>query len=394
LCVATLTVVSLAPAGAQVDPAVTQLSHDLAAVRHDLEATNARIVDIRDQTAVLQTRIVELTAHIEEFRGQIATTEAQIQTFEANREAILQVVRSRAARVYIERDPASPFDSTLLQSPMKLARRQQLAGAVARRDESTRQQLQETTDQLAAVRADLANQRDALEGQESDLQLQRRALGDLQGQLQSEQGRLETQAKDVQARLQAAIAAGIIRAGGVSLMGDTTLSAAQMASWWRAQRYTANTTVSIDELAQMYVEEGTAEGVRGDVAFAQAVLETGGFRSAPGNNLAGMGWCDTCATGRVFPSARDGVRAQIQHLRNYGDQLSRASKLAHPASVYWYAPSSLSQAVADQNFDTFFAKGWAVTWNQMGHGNWATDPNYSDKVMKIYASMVAYASTQ
>ena len=38
--------------------------------------------------------------------------------------------------------------------------------------------------------------------------------------------------------------------------------------------------------------------------------------------------------------------------------------------------------------------GWAVTWNQMGHGNWATDPNYSDKVMKIYAGMVAYASSQ
>jgi len=385
---------SVAPVGAQVDPAVTQLSNDLAAVRHDLEATNARIVDIRDQTALLQTRIVELTTHIEEFRAQIATTEAEIQTLEANRQAILDVVRSRAARVYIERDPESPFDQKLLNSPMKLARRQQLAGAIARRDESTRQQLQQTTEQLAKVRADLADQRDALEGQESDLQLQQRALGDLQGQLQSEQGRLETQAKDVQARLQAAIAAGIIRAGGVSLMGETTLSASQMASWWRAQRYTPNLTVTIDELAQMYVEEGTAEGVRGDVAFAQAVLETGGFRSAPGNNFAGMGWCDTCATGRVFPTARDGVRAQIQHLRNYGDQLSRASQLAHPASVYWYAPSSLSQAVANQNFDTFFAKGWALTWNQMGHGNWATDPNYSDKVMKIYASMVAFASTQ
>ena len=394
LCAATFTLFSVAPVGAQVDPAVTQLSNDLAAVRHDLEATNARIVDIRDQTALLQTRIVELTTHIEEFRAQIATTEAEIQTLEANRQAILDVVRSRAARVYIERDPESPFDQKLLNSPMKLARRQQLAGAIARRDESTRQQLQQTTEQLAKVRAELADQRDVLEGQESDLQLQQRALGDLQGQLQSEQGRLETQAKDVQARLQAAIAAGIIRAGGVSLMGGTTLSASQMASWWRAQRYTPNLTVTIDELAQMYVEEGTAEGVRGDVAFAQAVLETGGFRSAPGNNFAGMGWCDTCATGRVFPTARDGVRAQIQHLRNYGDQLSRASQLAHPASVYWYAPSSLSQAVANQNFDTFFAKGWAVTWNQMGHGNWATDPNYSDKVMKIYASMVAFASTQ
>jgi len=386
-----MTLVALAPAGAQVDPAVTQLADDLAAVRHDLDVTNGRIVDIRDQSAVMQARITDLGAHIEEFRAQISATEAQIAILEANRQAILEVVRSRAAVVYVERDPVSPFDTMLLRSPMRLARSKQLAGAVARHDENTREQLKQTTDQLASVRADLANQRDALEGQETDLQQQQTALANLQSQLQSEQAQLQTQAKDVQAKLQAAIQLGIIRAGGVSLVGPTTLNAAQMAGWWRAHYSSANLTVSIDELAQMYVDEGTAENVRGDAAFAQAVLETGGFRSAPGNNFAGMGWCDSCSTGRVFPTARDGVRAQIQHLRNYGDQLSRASQLAHPASVYWYAPSSLSQAVADQNFDTFFAKGWALTWNQMGHGNWATDPNYSDKVMKIYASMVAFA---
>jgi len=38
-------------------------------VRSELTTTNARIVDIRDQTAVLQSRIVDLTAHIEEFRA-------------------------------------------------------------------------------------------------------------------------------------------------------------------------------------------------------------------------------------------------------------------------------------------------------------------------------------
>jgi predicted nucleic acid-binding Zn-ribbon protein len=195
-----ITLVALAPAGAQVDPAVTQLSDDLASVRAELTATNARIVDIRDQTALLQTQIVELTAHIEEFRAQIAAAEAEIQTLEANRQAILDVVRARAARVYVEREPVSPFDSKLLQSPMKLARRQQLAGAVARRDESTRQQLQQATDQLAAVRTDLANQRDALEGQESDLQLQQQRARQPAIATADRAGRLETQAKDVQAR--------------------------------------------------------------------------------------------------------------------------------------------------------------------------------------------------
>jgi predicted nucleic acid-binding Zn-ribbon protein len=393
LCACAVTLVAVAPVGAQVDPEVTQLSNDLTSVRRDLEATSARIMGIRDQQAVLEIRIGELFTHIDEFRAQISTTEAEIQTLEANREAILAIVRGRAARVYVHRDPVSPFDELLLDSPMELARRQALAAAIARRDESTREQLKETTAQLATVRTDLTNQRDALEAQQADLQLQQRALDDLRAQMQSEQARLDAQAKDVQARLQAAIAAGIIRAGGPSLIGPTGLTAQQMAAWWRAQRYpTPNLTVSIDELAQIYVEEGTSENVRADLAFAQAVLETGGFKyTAPGNNLAGMGWCDTCETGRVFPTARDGVRAQIQHLKNYGDPLSRASGLAHPASIYWYAPTSLSQPVANQNFDTFFAKGWALTWNQMGHGNWATDPNYSDKVVKLYASMVAFA---
>ena len=27
----------------------------------------------------------------------------------------------------------------------------------------------------------------------------------------------------------------------------------------------------------------------------------------------------------------------------------------------------------------------------MGNGNWATDPNYSQKVLKVYAGMVAVA---
>ena len=44
--------------------------------------------------------------------------------------------------------------------------------------------------------------------------------------------------------------------------------------------------------------------------------------------------------------------------------------------------------VAAADFDTFFAKGWAPTWNDMGHGNWATDRTYSGKVIGVYQQMV------
>jgi hypothetical protein len=82
------------------------------------------------------------------------------------------------------------------------------------------------------------------------------------------------------------------------------------------------------------------------------------------------------------------VRAQIQHLLNYADPASRSSLLHHAPSPYWYGSDPVRAA---RNFDTFFAKGWAPTWTDMGRGNWATDPNYSGKVLRVYADMVAYA---
>jgi hypothetical protein len=174
-------------------------------------------------------------------------------------------------------------------------------------------------------------------------------------------------------------------------MGPTILTGAQMAGWWHTQDYTFRVPgMTIESLAQLFVEEGQAEHVRGDFAFAQAIIETGGFRASPNNNFAGLGWCDSCSTGRRFPTARDGIRAQVQHLKNYADSTSRASGLAYPPSPYWYGSNP---DTARRNFDTFFAKGWAPTWNDMGKGNWATDRAYSGKVLRVYASMVAYAQT-
>ena len=79
---------------------------------------------------------------------------------------------------------------------------------------------------------------------------------------------------------------------------------------------------------------------------------------------------------------RDGIRGQIQLLVNYADANSRAANLHHPVSPYIWR--------SDAAFDTYFAKGWAPTWSDMGHGNWATDPAYAGKVIAVYRSMVAF----
>src|SRR5947209_18024031 len=76
--------------------------------------------------------------------------------------------------------------------------------------------------------------------------------------------------------------------------------------------------MSIDELAQVYVEEGTADNVRGDFAFAQSYVETGGFRAGGSdNNFSGLCACDGCRGERRLPSARYRVRALIQHSSIY-----------------------------------------------------------------------------
>ena len=81
----------------------------------------------------------------------------------------------------------------------------------------------------------------------------------------------------------------------------------------------------------MFVDEGNRYLVRGDIAFAQSIVETGWFNfpdygivKPQNNNFAGIGACDSCGNGFQFGSALSGVRAQIQLLRNYADINSRA----------------------------------------------------------------------
>src|SRR5262249_25313427 len=144
---------------------------------------------------------------------------------------------------------------------------------------------------------------------------------------------------------------------------------------------------TIEQLAGYYIEEGRSEGVRGDIAFAQAIVESAYFTVAPGNNYSGIGACDSCDGGFGFPTPRDGVRAQIQLLRNYADPDSRASTLANPPEPGIYGADP---ARAASFYDTFFLKGKAPLWNDMGDGNWATDPVYAPKVIRVFAAMLAY----
>jgi len=103
------------------------------------------------------------------------------------------------------------------------------------------------------------------------------------------------------------------------IMGASALTAAQMAVYLLAKNPYPKLGISCTalELAEFFVNEGRVEGVRGDMAFCQSILETGWFKFGgkvlpEQYNYGGLGsaW---------FMSPQLGVRAQIQHLKAYAN---------------------------------------------------------------------------
>lgn len=131
---------------------------------------------------------------------------------------------------------------------------------------------------------------------------------------------------------------------------------------------------TINQFAQIFYEEATAEGVRAEVAFTQCMKETG-FLKYGGDvlpnqyNFAGIG-----ATGAVhgasFSNVRMGIRAQIQHLKAYG------------------SVSPLTNQCVDPRFN-LVKRGSAqyVEWlgikeNPNGYG-WATSKSYGHDIVSM-----------
>jgi len=214
------------------------------------------------------------------------------------------------------------------------------------------------------------------------------AVRGLQGevtQLNTQHDQLTAQAASDQSALTAL--------GGVPVLGTAQLTAKEMADWFRSTGAKAHLsgTTTIEQLTSLYISEGEAVGVRGDVAFAQSIIETGSFEHATDNNYAGIGACDSCTGEPGFPTPQAGVRAQLQLLRSYADPASDATNLGNPPDPTLFGADP---ATAAANFDDFFLKGKVPLWNEMGHGNWATDPDYASKVLRIYLTMLTYSAAQ
>lgn len=115
-----------------------------------------------------------------------------------------------------------------------------------------------------------------------------------------------------------------------AIAGTSSTNAAQLVRYYKANQsypsfYAGSDAPTIEALAQIYMEECNAEGIRAEVAFAQAMKETGFLRFSgrvpiTAYNFAGMGAIDSDTSAyATYSSVREGVRAQVQHLKAYAN---------------------------------------------------------------------------
>jgi Mannosyl-glycoprotein endo-beta-N-acetylglucosaminidase len=359
LGVAALVVAAPLRVGAQTTPPAPQ--DELTAVAIELSRTTSSLDSVARAEADAQARLAAAQAVLADVEARTTVTKVQIDLLRSR-------LVGRAAQVYEQHNNNGAV--LRVQHVVDLAAGEQYSNAAA--IDGTRH-----LDQLNAVEAQL-------EQEQAQAAATRQALAEDELRLESSRSNLEA----VRARDQALLD----RVGAIPIMGDARLTAAQVAAWFHSTGQVAHLAggTSIDDLATMYIQEGAAEHLRGDVAFAQAIIETGSFGHALDNNYSGIGACDSCTSEISFPTPRDGVRAQIQLLRSYADPSSRAALLANLPEPALFGGTP---AAAAASYDSFSYKGSAPVWNVMGNGKWATDPDYATKVLEIYARMVGFAAT-
>jgi hypothetical protein len=165
---------------------------------------------------------------------------------------------------------------------------------------------------------------------------------------------------------------------------DLTIHGGPMATKEQCLRYLLRRnplpaiTVSPEQLVDYFYQEALLEGIRPDVAFAQALHETGNFGYGGDvvplqNNYCGLGTTGGGVKGAWFPSARIGVRAQIQHLLAYSTQ--------RPPQLPIVDPRYELVKKAD-----FF--GRMNTWTDL-NGKWAVPGRtYGQKILFIHEAIL------
>ena len=175
---------------------------------------------------------------------------------------------------------------------------------------------------------------------------------------------------------------------GTSIMGTSSTSVEQMVKYYNAHAtypafYAGTDAPTIAAFCQIYMEECAAEGVKAEVAFCQAMNETGflkfgGQVSITQYNFAGMGATDDGAAGASFPNVRTGVRAQVQHLKGYASTNALNNACVDPRFAYLSKSRGCAPIVE-----------WLGINENPAKKGWATSVNYGYNLRNLYMNKLA-----
>lgn len=164
----------------------------------------------------------------------------------------------------------------------------------------------------------------------------------------------------------------------ISIFGSSVATKGQAVNLIKANGNEVKLDCSIEDIVNLYWVEAEREGVRPDIALAQALVETGYFGyggtvKPKQNNFCGLGTTGKKVKGAKFKSPEIGVRAHIQHLLAYSVMKKPSTNIVDPRY-------DLAHAIRKE-------RGFIDKWSGL-QGTWAMGSQYCEKIMVIYQAML------
>lgn len=164
------------------------------------------------------------------------------------------------------------------------------------------------------------------------------------------------------------------------IAGKSSVTVEQMVNYYKksgkvypAEALKVGGAATIEEFCQIYYEECKTEGIKAEVAFVQAMIETG-FLQFGGSvkieqfNFAGLGATGNGVSGNSFENVRIGIRAHVQHLKCYANTEPLKNECVDPRWGEWLRGKAP------------YVEWLSIPNNPYGTG-WAGDVNYAAKIL-------------
>ena len=164
----------------------------------------------------------------------------------------------------------------------------------------------------------------------------------------------------------------------ISLTGEPVATKHQALTYLTQTNPKAKLDCTPEEIVNVYWVEAMNENIRPDLAFCQAIVETGFFKYGGDvlpsqNNFCGLGTVGGGAKGVRFKTPAEGARAHIQHLLAYSRVELPKTKIIDPRY-------KLVHGIRME-------RGLIHKWSGL-NGTWAMGGNYCEKIMTHYQNML------